>query len=140
MWIFGLRHGIKTMLEFFAKQVVDALGNASTEMNNVATAVSKQYKVVEEHGKFVNTVFDELKKITEQLTKQNTYLKGREEAASKVIELLGNLEKRMNGYSFTAVECQELVGELRVMRLLLDKNGEFKDLDKPRRKPEDILK
>lgn len=42
------------------------------------------------------------------------------------------LEKRLGGFAFTGVEMNNLVGELRAMRHLLDEKGQFRDLDKPK--------
>jgi hypothetical protein len=42
------------------------------------------------------------------------------------------LEKRLGGFAFSGVEMNNLVGELRAMRHLLDERGQFKHLDKPK--------
>lgn len=58
-------------------------------------------------------------------------LKRQDDKLGQIVTRLADLEKRMNGFAFTAVEASNLVGELRAMRHLLDERGQYKQLDKP---------
>lgn len=65
------------------------------------------------------------------LEKQRTLINQQNDKLGQMVTRLEQLEKRMNGFAFTAVEASNLVGELRAMRHLLDERGQYKQLDKP---------
>jgi hypothetical protein len=59
-------------------------------------------------------------------------LKHHDEILKRLEGRFETLEKRLGGFAFTGVEMDNLVGELRAMRHLLDDKGKFRDMDKPK--------
>lgn len=121
----GLKKSILEMLQSFSSQI-------ATVLERTGKSIDDQTRAIGDHGTVVLGMTDELKKTVAALAEQVRLLKQHDGHMEKLMLLLGNLERRMNTYSFSAVECQTLVGELRAVRYLLDERGQYKHLDKPR--------